>query len=88
MTYEWVMSASADDEHHDQEVELANGWHACVSPSGDEWVWHLADRWLHTDEDGDVAPIAEGTSPTEAGAKAAAVGIALHFFGIGEKERS
>jgi hypothetical protein len=76
----WYTSVSADDENHDQEVNLDKAgnpggavW-ASVSPNSQPgygpWVWVIYDRWLDVDEEPDPT-LADGPAASEEAAKVA-----------------
>ena len=57
MTLKWYTSVSADDENHDQEVDLdaigspdSASW-ASVAPQDGRWSWTVYARWLWEDID-------------------------------------
>lgn len=77
----WTLSESADDFHRDQEIDLGDGWHACVYPlaDGGSWGWELWEQWLHSDDDGENYPIDRGICLTEDIAKGYALGVAAHY---------
>lgn len=76
MPLTWYTSVSADEDNHDQEVDLdaigspgGASW-ASVSPNDPGWHWEIFDRWLDVDEDPDPT-LAVGEAGDEAGAKVA-----------------
>jgi hypothetical protein len=72
----WVTSASADEDNHDQEAEMAaigspgGAVWASVSPDRGNWAWAVYATWLWEDIDTNPdATLAEGTAATEQDAK-------------------
>lgn len=72
-TYGWYTASSADDQHHDQELDLealgnpGGGSWAVVYPDGDLWTWEVYNTWLLED----ACVIAFGSGDSEPRAKAA-----------------
>ena len=71
----WYISASADDLHEDEEVDLMrvpglNGvcWaYVALESEPDRWTWGVLDQWLWDDAE----TIASGEEATKEAAKAA-----------------
>jgi hypothetical protein len=78
VTLAWYRASSADDEHDDQEVDLAKigspggaSW-AYVALEGPEWTWGVLDQWMWDDSNESGKPVeylASGAEHSQSEAK-------------------
>jgi hypothetical protein len=72
-TGNWYPASSADNDHDDIEIDLGNGWWACVVAPGNTWTWFVCDQWLADEFSGDYSVVHTGEAESQKAAMAAAL---------------